>query len=76
LGFFLAKMAFPRIVKMALSLARIIHEQPAANANRIAIAARNAETPDCGMSIQLHRRFTVSTHTDGTLHVFTTTLYE
>ena len=37
---------------------------------------RNAEAPDFGMSIQLHRRLTVSTHTDGTLRVFTTILHE
>ena len=56
-------------------LARNLHEWPAANASSTAIAARNAKAPICSMSIQLHRRFTVSNPTDSTPHVLAATTH-
>ena len=57
------------------TLARIWHEWPAANRLSTAMAARNAKAPIRSMSIELHRRFTVSHPTHSTHRVLVTTTH-
>ncbi len=57
-------------------LARTFHHLPAAMPYGTAIAALVHETPDCSMSIRLHRRFTSKHHTGGALRHLATKVGE